>query len=343
MLSDSIDSGLPACPNPGAAIREVLLRENTTESDRLLLGRLRDARAKLHDIKRLGRAYKNWIDVTRCLLRGGPFPISAKLRTGATVLVQSAVHAHVYSYIYGGIDAPTGQVTNVALSSNGELSFDFNWNGQHKNVTLGGFLGNGDYTIFLRDEYGCLDVANRTVIDVGANIGDSSIYFALKGAGQVIAFEPVRQSFEMACANVRRNGFQDRIQLLREAVSDHPSSVKMLDAQGSLGSQSQDGDGGLPTPVVDLHQIVNTYQTQDAVLKLDCEGEEYRIIGNSNSKTLSAFKEIYLEYHYGGRSLARVLTEAGFRVDDTPPRRFDLSRQGMAAMFVGTIHASRLV
>jgi hypothetical protein len=36
--------------------------------------------------------------------------------------------------------------------------------------------------VFVDEEWGFLDVNGRVVVDVGAFVGDSSIYFALKGA-----------------------------------------------------------------------------------------------------------------------------------------------------------------
>ena len=47
--------------------------------------------------------------------------------------------------------------------------------------------------------------------DVGANIGDSSIYFALKGAKKVIALEPLPANYEMAVKNIELNNFKNII------------------------------------------------------------------------------------------------------------------------------------
>jgi hypothetical protein len=49
-------------------------------------------------------------------------------------------------------------------------------------------ISNGDlFNIFYKKEYEFLPVNNRVVIDIGANIADSSIYFAINGAKKVIA------------------------------------------------------------------------------------------------------------------------------------------------------------
>ena len=46
------------------------------------------------------------------------------------------------------------------------------------------------FEIFEYGDYDALNVNGRVVVDVGAFVGDSAIYFALKGAKRVIAIEP---------------------------------------------------------------------------------------------------------------------------------------------------------
>ena len=42
----------------------------------------------------------------------------------------------------------------------------------------------------------------RTVIDIGANIADSSIYFAFEDAAHVIALEPYPTNYRIAKKNI---------------------------------------------------------------------------------------------------------------------------------------------
>ncbi|WP_048054006.1 FkbM family methyltransferase [Thermoplasma volcanium] len=51
----------------------------------------------------------------------------------------------------------------------------------------------------------------RKVLDIGANIGDSAIYFALKGAAHVYAFEVVPSTSEICKENVRLNNLDGKI------------------------------------------------------------------------------------------------------------------------------------
>ena len=50
---------------------------------------------------------------------------------------------------------------------------------------------------FLRD--------GKNIIDIGANIGDSPLYFVLSGFNKVIALEPMPQNFEILVKNVNKN------------------------------------------------------------------------------------------------------------------------------------------
>ena len=58
-------------------------------------------------------------------------------------------------------------------------------------------------------DYDFLPVKNRVVIDIGADIADSSIYFAMIGAKKVIALEPFPKNFEVAQKNITLNGFNE--------------------------------------------------------------------------------------------------------------------------------------
>ena len=69
---------------------------------------------------------------------------------------------------------------------------------------------------FIEEQYKNLNVKDKNVIDVGANIGDSAIYFALKGATHVYAFEPYPYSYNLAKENIKLNGLKDIITLINE-------------------------------------------------------------------------------------------------------------------------------
>lgn len=169
---------------------------------------------------------------------------------------------------------------------------------------------------FVKEQYAWLDVKNKNVVDIGANIGDTAIYFAVNGARHVYAFEPVKKLYLIAKSNSRLNSLSKKITMVN---------------RGCGGG----GSGG-----VTLDEILRRYKVGGGVLKADCEGCEYGLVLGAKSETLRRFGSILLEYHYGYKKLVKKLEESGFSVRHTWPRYF----KGMGSsheMYDGLIFASR--
>ena len=315
---------------------------NIAPLDRVLMAHIREKLELVKEIIRYRRAFANWLVLIRHLRANAPFPLIARLRTGGELLVESRAHLYIYSYTKGGGPLPLWLSGEFTLTSDGELKFEFNWRHSVTPVRVSGYLSNGDPSILLKDEYGWLDVQGRTVIDVGANIGDSPIYFCLRGASKVIALEPIPMSFEMAAKNIATNGFGRVVHLRREAIGGDSGEIRIpLDAVAETGSQARDFQSGLGTRVVNLEDLVMENSVSDGILKMDCEGAEYDSIIRSQDNILRSFYQMHIEYHYGPRSLVMRLRSAGFRVTADKPRRFGHPQPGMPPMYVGNIRATR--
>ncbi len=67
------------------------------------------------------------------------------------------------------------------------------------------------------------DVKGRDVIDVGANTGDTALYFILSGARKVIAVEPLPNVANCAEKNVNISGLAERAKIANAVLgkSDH--------------------------------------------------------------------------------------------------------------------------
>ena len=87
-------------------------------------------------------------------------------------------------------------------------------------IKLWDAINNGDIaTVFFNEEYKFMNVKDRIVIDIGANIGDSAIYFALKDAKEIIALEPFTNNFESAKRNIVENKLDQKIKVLQAGCS----------------------------------------------------------------------------------------------------------------------------
>lgn len=168
--------------------------------------------------------------------------------------------------------------------------------------------------VFFHGEYSALHVAGKDVLDVGANVGDSPIYFALGGAKRVIALEPYPYAHRFAEENVAKNHPQG-IVLLNAGISEKPGEAVIDPEFVSNGSSPiRDFNTGKKVRMYALSELVEAYGLKNAALKLDCEGGEYGALLPSTNETLRAFSEIIVEYHKGYLDLEKKLLEAGFSV-----------------------------
>ena len=195
---------------------------------------------------------------------------------------------------------------------------------------------------FIEEQYGWLDVKGKDVIDIGANVGDSAIYFALKGAKHVYAFEPYPYSYGIAMQNIKLNKLKDRITLLNEGCSGKKEEIKIDASYKNLGGTDlKNFENGNNINITTLRRILKRFEiTEEAVLKIDCEGCEYRVLLETKISDLRKFKQIQIEYHYGYLNLKRKLEEAGLSVEHTNPILVYNSDIG-TKMTLGIIYASR--
>jgi FkbM family methyltransferase len=78
------------------------------------------------------------------------------------------------------------------------------------------------------DRFRPITFERRVVVDVGANIGTSSIPFTQWKDCEVIAIEPVPENFALLQQNVQQNGLESRIHCRQLAVSDAQGRAKMV-------------------------------------------------------------------------------------------------------------------
>lgn len=72
--------------------------------------------------------------------------------------------------------------------------------------------------IFVDKQWSFLNVKNKVVIDVGAYIGDSAIYFVRRGARKVICFEPHPLLYRYLIENIKLNKCEDKVVALNYAI-----------------------------------------------------------------------------------------------------------------------------
>jgi FkbM family methyltransferase len=196
---------------------------------------------------------------------------------------------------------------------------------------------------FIKEQYKWLNVKGKEVVDVGANIGDSAIYFAVNGAKHVYAFEPYPFSYKIAVKNIKLNKLEKKVSLLNEAIGRENKTIYIDENYENTGEDDlKEFKKGKKIRVTTLEEVVKRFKLKDAILKMDCEGCEYNSILNTPNEVLRNFEQIMLEYHYGYLNLKKKLEEAGFKVKVSLPIYGFSKRAQNPHMLGGYLYAQRL-
>lgn len=231
------------------------------------------------------KRYRNFLSVIGRVLRND-YPINAVHRNG------NLAQFHDYQEVYNDL-------TGLEVDTIRDLVY-------FKGLSFHGGKTNGDIlNIFKKNEYSFLPVKDKEVVDIGANIGDSAIYFANNGAKHVIAVEPDRVCYDYAVENIATNGYSKKIELI-------------LAACGSKDMFASENDLQFFT----LNALIKKYCSCPEILKIDCEGCEYDFLLNASFTDLSKFSHIQIEYHFGYKNLKSKLEQCGFDVTCTKPSFF---------------------
>ncbi|MEM3265824.1 MAG: FkbM family methyltransferase [Thermoplasmata archaeon] len=178
--------------------------------------------------------------------------------------------------------------------------------------------------IFIKEVYKD-NFKERNVIDIGMSNGDSSIYFAMNGAKKVIGVEPFPESFNLAKINVENSKMKDKIILINKALSFENGKTELITLKNYPNANSidesnmvtiNDSRESILVDEITLDDIIQMFDGEDIyLLKMDCEGCEYKVLHSVNKTLLKRVKKIILEFHNGVQSIDKLLYEAGFKVD----------------------------
>jgi len=161
-----------------------------------------------------------------------------------------------------------------------------------------------------------IDLRGKEVVDVGAYVGDSTLYFLYKGAERVIAIEPHPHAYKELLYNLEINGVKDRVIAMNVALGGRRGRCRIpinIDVNETIGLSYLDMNAkeGVDVEVITLEEVLK-YVKEPYLLKIDCEGCEYEVINHSLDSLLK-FKYIMLEYHSANLSKNKQILERLFK------------------------------
>ncbi|MGL5820571.1 MAG: FkbM family methyltransferase [Sarcina sp.] len=187
--------------------------------------------------------------------------------------------------------------------------------------------------VFLYGEYNYdFDLEKTyTVIDIGANIGDTSLYFANNNnVEKVIAFEPFKPTYERAKDNIYRNiNLMNKIDLRNYGLGDKSEKIEVYYNSINTGNMSSvvnneefiDENKTKCELIIKsfeevFSEIVTMNKQNSILLKIDCEGAEFSIFESVRHREdlFVNVEAIIMEWHHKYPvDILVTLKEFGFR------------------------------
>jgi len=170
--------------------------------------------------------------------------------------------------------------------------------------------------IFIHEIYKIELPTNAYIIDCGANIGISALYFKRRFPDStVLTFEPDKENFKILSLNT--NSFNlNHVVLNNKAVWIENTTLN-FSSDNSMSSKIDDDESSTSSKVQAIRLYDLIVRPID-LLKIDIEGAEFKVLMDIKSK-LNFIKNMFFEYHgsfsqiHELTKIFNVLTESGFK------------------------------
>jgi FkbM family methyltransferase len=167
------------------------------------------------------------------------------------------------------------------------------------------------------------DTENPYIIDAGANIGMSTIYFKqLYPHAEIVAFEPDQSIAKYLYQNIASFGLTN-VTVVEKALWNEETVLRFFSegADGGRVATATDQSNIIEIPTTRLRKYLNRVVD---LLKIDIEGAELTVLEDCKD-LLHHVKHLFVEYHsFAGQpqqlaKLIQLLEEAGFRLYISAP------------------------
>ncbi len=181
---------------------------------------------------------------------------------------------------------------------------------------------------WIRAAYDRMIAAGETplVVDCGANIGLSSLYFALHlPAARIIGIEPARDNAELARKNTQHNPL---IEIVEAAVYDREIGLELVDPDAEkFAYRVREAQAGAQSAIaaITIDGLMRRYgATRNLIVKVDIEGGEDTLF-RSNTGWLDRTDLLIAETHdwlFPGQGTSQTLFKA------IAGRKFEVIQKG---------------
>lgn len=165
---------------------------------------------------------------------------------------------------------------------------------------------------------------NSKVLDLGAFVGDTAVFFAIQGA-KVHSYEPQIEAYKAVQENVALNNLRDKVNVYNSAVTIDGRKLRFENNNQMITgmfSATKEDLSASEVQSVSLNKVLSKEKKWD-LIKIDIEGGEYELLGYfmKNKSCLKNIKSFIIEFedipaHIGEiNNFMSLLKKYGFELD----------------------------
>ena len=165
------------------------------------------------------------------------------------------------------------------------------------------------YTVFCNKDYRITFPKRlgepKVIVDLGANVGFSGIFFSEKfNQAKIISVEPDRSNFSALSDNTKNYG---NIAILNRGIwgseatltKQNKQSDGLSDSFIEVSDSPLIADKGSDIKAITIHQLIEQYELETIdILKMDIEGAEKMVMGG-DTRWLKKVRLLMIEIHNG--------------------------------------------
>ena len=262
-------------------------------------------------VRRFRRVYSNWPSVTLAFLTQ-THPKRVVTRNGHTLLAT-------------GVDRKSYQTL-------AELVNDYGWSVEQTEGDLVRIKSPFGFSIWVRwnisaDLWSLYEgtvqrcygesFEGMTVVDIGAYMGDTVLWFSARGAERVIGFEPNPANYTILQKNTLGAG--NKVSVFPYAIAGSSGETRIASPEGKP-NQTHIGEDGTSVPARTLAEMMQELKIDKiGLLKMDVEGAEYEILKSLDEATWGRIARIRMEIHKGLQDLPLLFKSHGFEWSEKWP------------------------
>lgn len=168
---------------------------------------------------------------------------------------------------------------------------------------------------------------SKTILDIGANIGTTALYYAsINAEAKILAFEPHPITFKRASENIQLNKFKN-IQLINLGLGEHKEIVKLYEVNEHNPGMNRiiAENKNLPYKEIEIDSLDNILSERQIskidFIKIDVEGFEYAVLAGGKKSIMQSKPIMFIELddnnmrenNKSARELIELLLSFGYR------------------------------